>query len=515
MESSKNRKILAGGGTIAAVSGLIFGLIAHLFAITNILHNYDDIASQPGGYGLGVELGRWLLDILGRITQNIGFNYNLHAFNGIVFILFLAVSAGILVSYFEIQNKFSAAAIGMLFTAFPTVAATLFFRYTAPLYGLGVLLAVLAAWIFERHKYGLLLAALLGALSMGIYQAYIPLTIGMFVLRLIAQALDGQTTVQDILRKGLRACGALALALILYFAGQKTATVLTGVALDDYRGVSAMGQISLTRMPELVFQAFKTVVGLPFRDFAGVAVRKVQQLTYLLLGLVTVVMIGVCLVVKVRKVRMALAVGALCLVFPVATNFIVVMCPDNWIYTLMVYGLVLLGCAPLVIYEQLPPMEGLGAKLRPVLTKAMALGMALLIYGYAYYANTNYTALYYANRQIENYVNSITVQVRMTEGFTPDQEWALLGDINDPLLDCQWEEETTYGGSGFTEYLLNQYSREGWFQMYVGYKLPLASEEKMAELAQSAEVKAMPVWPAQGSIQIVENTVVIKFQELT
>ncbi len=498
----------------AAVAAMAFGVITHLFALTNVIHNYDDIASMPGGYGIGVSLGRWFLQILGEFVESLGLNYNLPTVNGLIFLTLLAVSAGFLVDFFQIRGQIPAAAMGMLFVAFPTVASTLFFRYTVPFYGLGVLLAVLAAWILRKNRFGFVLSVLCITLSMGIYQAYVPLTIGMFVLQLIVQALDGKTTVWDLIRNGLYDCAVLILGVGLYMVCQKVATSMAAVSLGAYRGVDTMGQISLTQLPELIWRALKTVLNLPFQDFAGVAVRKIQKLNYVLLGLLTVMMIGMILITRVRKVHMVFAVAALGILFLIGADFIVVMCSETTVYTLMVYGLVLIGCAPLVIYDNLPQMEGVWEKLRPLVTKLLAAGMALLIFCYAYYTNTNYTALYYANRQIENYVNSITVQVRMTEGFDTEKKWAFLGEIEDPLLNCLWEEETTYGGNGFTEYLLNQYSQGNWFRMYVGYKLPMVSAEAAAALHESDAVKAMPCWPNQGSIQVIDDTVVVKFQEI-
>ena len=122
--------------------------------------------------------------------------------------------------------------------------------------------------------------------------------------------------------------------------------------------------------------------------------------------------------------------------------------------------------------------------------------------------------MYYGNRQVENYWNGIITQVRMTEGYDADKTWAVLGNIEDPLLDSAWEYVELYGGNRFTEDLLNQYSRLAWVSNYIGYKIPAASEERQMQLWASPQVQEMPCWPAQGSIRIVEDTVVIKFQDL-
>ena len=52
----------------------------------NILSNFDNIASQPGGYGGGVVLGRWFLEILGLFAEKIGLDYNLSVINGLIFV---------------------------------------------------------------------------------------------------------------------------------------------------------------------------------------------------------------------------------------------------------------------------------------------------------------------------------------------------------------------------------------------------------------------------------------------
>ena len=82
----------------AAVSAVVYGLLVHGFALNNILHNHDNIASQPGGYGSGVPLGRWFLEILGLMFDKAGLNYNLPSVNGMIYIVLLAVAAALLVS---------------------------------------------------------------------------------------------------------------------------------------------------------------------------------------------------------------------------------------------------------------------------------------------------------------------------------------------------------------------------------------------------------------------------------
>ena len=136
----------------------------------------------------------------------------------------------------------------------------------------------------------------------------------------------------------------------------------------------------------------------------------------------------------------------------------------------------------------------------------------LLVVFYGYYANVNYTAAYFAGEQIDNYLSGVVLRATMTEGYTTDKQWALLGDIQDPLFGGPWNDEISYTGLGFTEYLLNQYSRNNWIENYIGYEIPEADEETLTALAASDEVRSMPCYPNAGSIRVIGDTVVVKFQ---
>ena len=495
----------------AVLAAFCFGLIVHLFGLVNILHNNDDIWQLPMGYGTGISSGRWMLTILGDFLLKTGFCYNLSVVNGVLFLGMLAVSAGLLVSVFRIRNRLSAALIGMIFVAFPSVTSVLFFKYTTVTYGIAILLSVLAAWVLQGKWYSVLISGACTAMAMGIYQAYVPMTITILVLLLIQQVLEGEADVWQIVRRGIYFCVALLLGVVLYFVCLKVCLAVYGTALSDYQGVDNMGKLSLGMLPTLLKRTIGDFVKLPLYNYCGLANIPALKLLYVLLGAVVAVMVCSLFIVRVKKPLMMAAALALCAVLPVAMNFVVIMCPDTLIYTLMVYSFVLLPCMPLVLLECFPDGQN---RLTGFLRKGSVLLVAAMIFCYSYYANVNYTAMYYGNRQVENYWNGIITQVRMTEGYDADKTWAVLGNIEDPLLDSAWEYVELYGGNRFTEDLLNQYSRLAWVSNYIGYKIPAASEERQMQLWASPQVQEMPCWPAQGSIRIVEDTVVIKFQDL-
>ena len=496
----------------AVVSALVYGMLVHLFALTNILNNHDNIASQPGGYGMGVDMGRWFLEVLGRLFDKVGLNYNLPSINGVIYIALLAAAAALLVSALKIRSKISAALIGALFVAFPTVTVTMIYRYTAMFYGISAVMAVLAVWVLGRFRGSLPVSVVLIGLSMGIYQAYVPLTIALFVLQLICEGLRGEADGKRLVLHGLYDCLALVLGLGLYFVGMKVSVAVYGMTLVDYQGISTMGSISAGQIPQLVINALKAVLLLPVRDYCGVANRALMRIAYLLLGGLSAAMILWIFVKKIKNVGTCVITGLLLVAFLLAVGFMEVMVPDGWIYTLMVYAFCLLACAPLVFLECLPEADQ--KKLAGLCRKAVILLVALLVFFYGYYANVNYTAVYFAGEQIDNYLSGVVLRATMTEGYTTDKQWAMIGEIQDPLFGSPWDDEITYTGLAFTEYLLNQYSRNNWIENYIGYEIPMADPETTTALAETEEVQAMPCYPNAGSIRVVGDAVVVKFQNI-
>ena len=204
----------------AAAAALACGTLAHSFALFNSIHNYDDILQQPTGYGAGITLGRWLLTVLGDLnTKVLGLGYNLPMVNGVVFVFLIAMSATLLVNVLRISSRGSAILIGCLMSTFPTVCAAMAFRYVAPYFGISLLLSVVAAWSADRGKLGFPFSAICVACSMGIYQAYVPVTIGIFLLMLMRDSLEEDVKFSRLVGKGFSYVGCLIFGVVLYFIG--------------------------------------------------------------------------------------------------------------------------------------------------------------------------------------------------------------------------------------------------------------------------------------------------------
>lgn len=505
-------------GLLSLASAAVSGIIIHLFCLLNFLNNYDNIAVQPTGYGTGIKSGRWFLTILGDLSVTYMGSYNLSWLNGVISILFLSVSVYFLVDIFKIKSRIHAVLLSVGFVAFPSVASCMLFTYTAPYYSFAILMSVVASYILVEGQrkffiiYGVL-SAILIACSLGIYQAYFPLTTAILVLYLIQQTLLSKDTWKVIICKGFYYLSSLAVGLVLYFVILKLCLKFYGEELLNYQGISTMGQMSFVDLIKQIWYSFAGFFTMSVENSYMLAPLPLLSVIYQLWNVVTAIMIITNLIHRKSKPIYWAVTFVLCVCFPIAVNLIVIMCPNAWIYTLMVHAFVLLLFVPVVVFEALYEPQDKYIIVRHGLKHLISLSLALVVFMYSYLANVSYTAEYYANRQVENLANSVVTQVRMTEGFHTDQKWAFLGKYQDPLMSFKWGSVPLYEGTATPSHLVQSYSWSDWIRHYIGYAIPLVDEQEKQQLMEEDIVKKMPSWPSYGSVRIVDDTVIVKFSD--
>ena len=493
---------------IAFISAIIFGLIAHMYMFTNKLPNMDDLVGVDN-FGVTFKNGRWFLWIVGAIAYHLNLVFSMPWMNGLITLLLLACSAGIVAVLLNLKSSIANVILGAALVTFPSWTATFFYMFTAPYYALAVLMAVMSVFFTVKVKKGYFIAVPLLACSMGIYQAYLPFTATLYVVLLFLLLFEENKTYIDILKKSLFYLLNLVVGGIVYFALMRISLAITHQSLNTYKGLDSMGQFSLSRIPEI----FESI----FANFFGVFLNNNLEISYNLItkGMYFVLFIVVFLLViqlisnlcKKADYMKATETLVLFLVYILAINSIYIMCSEG-IYALMYYSYVFMLIFPLALLDRSFAQHGCNKK-NCIMEWLVSFVLVCGIGSYCQYASAEYLSIELSFEQAKSYFTTMITQIKSVDGYTDKCKIAFVGsDIQDSTL-YRNDVMNRLAMSGRDETLVEAYSRQYFIKYYCGFEPEYTSVENLPK----DKIEEMPVYPADGSIQRIDDVVVVKLAD--
>ena len=541
MEADKNRQMqypnavlaelfrkIEGRIKITFFSAMAAGLLAHAYQFTNKLFNYDELGHTPEGFGSGIELGRWGLEFFGRLTKQFFGNYSLPMINGMVALLFFAISACFIVSILDIRDGVLAGLTGALCTVFPAVTSTYFFMYTAPYYALALLLSCIAAWLVIKRPekwYVYVLAGALLALATGIYQSYFSVSVCLLLADLILTCMDEQEGTEeenswnDILKKGLQELLFLIFGLLLYLIVNKIVLFCSGITLLDYQGISNMGKVGFLELLSGVIRCYSDFLRIIISDVLQTNPTMIVRLGILALGVIMLAALTKALLDRQKSVGIKLLLLLFTLLFPMAVFLVYIMAAGGaYVYTIMAYSLVFILLVPLAALERVlmrPQAHGeIERRLQTAASWGGALAGAAAVLVYIWFANGNYQALQYTNYHDIAYYTVIMTQVKSLEGYRDELPMAVVGEtITDETNRAGTLLESTFPIGGKSSTNISSYSNLNILTRYLGFLPSFLWNEELDQVSEDERVREMPCYPKDGSIAIVDDVIVIKLQD--
>lgn len=503
----------------AFFSAVVIGLMTHLYQFTNKLYNYDELWNTPNGYGIGAETGRWFLKIVGDFATAQFGNHSLPLVNGMISILFLAVSAALVVDMFGIKEKLPAVLIGGFMVAFPAVVCMFLFMFTAVYYSMGIFFCILAAWLvirFPKKVLPAIAAAALLACSLGLYQAYFPAAVTLLLMHIILLCAfeSGDKKWKDIILTALRYLGVLLAGLIAYMILNRVLLSVWNLEMVNYQGLDSMGKIS----PAELLDALKRC----YQDFLALCTGNVMNLnqTHLIkIGFRCVMLIfgisGLYVLIAergciVKKIFFVIGCG----LFPVAMFLVYLMSPNGWAYTIMGYPAVFL-LVFLIIWADAFCRNIEKHRYFKVLGQwAAVLVSSVMIAVYVWYGNGCYMSLEYTKYHDLAYYETMITQIKSLDGYTDDMRVAFIGDtVTDNTNNMGSLVGGTFSIDGKIESNVSAYSKTNIITKYLGFNPGFCSYEEIIELMDNEQVKEMSCYPDAGSIKIVDGTIIVKLVE--
>ena len=487
-------------------AAFIVGLLAHLYKITNWLPNWDSLVFRYDSQNM-LAMGRWFLPVVCSFSSF----YDLPFLNGILAIVFHALSAVCICKILDVKNKITACLIGAVVVSFPTVTSIMMYNYVADGYSIAFFLSTLAALYMTKEKTKIVLPAVLIALSTGIYQAYITVTITLVLLHLTDEMLFNNTSFKVVIKKAVRMLVAGILGVVLYSVILKVLLGVFSVELLDYQGENATASLSNINLPASLYLVKETFLKCFFDLSDGVNV-------YVALNVIALVITFAYYLRCIIKNRIyknpinliMIVILAVLMIF--GAGALAFINPDVDYHNLMLMGYIVFYLLFVIIYER-----GTNSKEKHSAFKSWTVLVvaSLIIANQVVVSNVSYHKAQIA------YEKSYGVLMRIADRIeqTPDSENCdsilVVGSLeNNEDYSVNLTPDITGITDGFIvradDEIVGQSVLVSSLNDYCGWNYKFISGEEKKALVRREDVQTMGVWPASECISIVDNTIIIK-----
>ena len=518
MDEKKERSIVIDPSyKYSFLSTVIFGIFSLVLGLFNKYSNHDDLMYFFTG-GATFTSGRWMLYWIERLEKMLNGNglFSLPVINGGLTILCIAFVLCLLVNLFELKSLAVIAALGGILVSIPVVTCMFGYMFTSHFFGISLLFAVSGAWLILKKEKWFYIASgiILMILSVGIYQAYIPTILCVFLFGLIKQTYESVT--REMRLELYKKTGIVILSIFLFFAAYIGLMLFFleryGLQLSSYRGMDSAVNVTFNEYLQRILFAYKEFFAIPSGSaYYDINLRPgIIQPLYLIL-LVVFMCFYALLIYSHRKKISSLFLFILLLLVPAAVNFIFIMSDPETSYAMMLYGKAVFFVFWAWIFEQ--GMRMLRPGVSHIVKNIAIVILFVIVFVYARFDNVCYLRMDLIQTQAIRYFTSLVTRIQSTEGYNSFQYVSYINSPKPDFTDNSINEISEFENIRIPPYFdfLHTVGDSVWreyLRLWCGFS---PHEIDQAYFENIPEVKQMPHYPDEGSIKIIDETVVVKF----
>ena len=497
-----------------SVSTIVIWVITHGYRFMNNLYTcdalievfQDDILFQR-------SLGRFMHPLVMVMRGCISNPW----FIGILSLFFMTASAYFIAEILNIDNPFVLILLsGLLICNNTLISSVAGFLPWMDVYTITLFLAVIGVWFYEKDKlYGYILGSISFVCCMGFYQAYIDVAFALFVI-ITVKKLAEKNELNKILLKTLKTVGALLASGISYYAVYKIVCKLHHINVtSSYHGLTQVSNFENTSLLTVFLDTYKLFFKFLFSPetfvstiLLGIRVSNVWKVL-LNAGLVCCILailaglVAINIKNKIKISQIILEIIGL-LLFPFAANFVCFM-SKGIEHELMIYSFVFIYVFALLIIDLITKESK-----KKIYRYLLLIPFLIFIWNGFVYANQVYFKIDMEDRAAVSIATRIIDDIEDVEGYeagvTPVRFVGALdrSDYMEPII---YLKDVTVNGNYNTPFT---YERS--LPFYLKYYLNVKINVFDAPVSSDA-LATMPCYPNEGSIQYVDDVLVIKISE--
>ena len=502
VDNEKERVIWIG------ISGVFWYLFAHGYRMSNNLFSHDALLQIVGDDSAWqIALGRFVQPFLLFVRGGVSSPWLI----SVIAIIELLIAAYFLLDLLNIDTfPGMFLCLGIMICNTVIITANTSFIPWLDFYMLALLTSVFGVWCWERGKVLYRFMAICSmAISMGIYQAYICVSIGLFIILLIRRLQD-EYKVRLFIKETCLKCFCLIVAAVLYYLMWSIVRRTLNIwVANTYNGLAGM----LSGEGESIFQLIRGTYCGVINFFWNpnvyyTLVFKEKNLSVIWLWIMRFVNISVIISIVLRiilewenkktAIWQKLMQFVLLFILPFGVNFVCFL-SKGMVHSLMIYAYFL------VYLLALRPIENGNNAVRNFWSVIVSVLLFVFVWINVVWGNQIYLKLSLQDRANVSFTTMLVHDIVTTDGFEPGiTQVALAGTIEQSPYICDLpgfesvycygmkKTTTTYMGTeaSYVKYQLN-------FPIILGY-VPI--DEK---------IQAMPIYPAKGSIDYVDGVLVV------
>lgn len=504
------------------LSTVLFALAAHLFCWMNPLFSHDSLMIVQNDWTHQTAIGRpfqqlyvlcrgaivapWLIGMLGTT--------------------YMALANCLVAEALNIRSRaFSIGTASLTATSITVTLANATYITWYDIFMLSYLCAALAIFTCVRlKKTGMLLGTVLVCISLGLYQSYVQVyfTLALFVC--IRSLIEENTRKSITLLIKETVTGVL--GCLLYLISVKSAQLLTNTSMsEEYNSVSTA--FSSFKSPLSFVDAFSNTYLEPFCHLLSPITHATTLCSCINLIVMLSIIAALFLLIKIYHLGIGTTVLiSLCTALTPLAMGCINLASYGVLHELMFFSYSLIYpfafmCIDMISQGDLEHNAPPGRLRALPLIKAWKITLAVLI-AMTTLSNVIFANQIYLKKELEyeataSLITRIIDRMEQVDGYVPGETpIAFIGTFNSsPTVVRRSGFESVRGVGLYRNTAITYYVTIGFYFKYVmGYPLNLLSEGNVANIADNAKVKSMPVFPQAGSIQLVENVLVVKISNL-
>lgn len=489
---------------VAFLSAVILGLLIHMPMMLRDIPNHDGLDSMHFDQNM-ITSGRWFLTVACGISSY----YTIPWLIGLLSVLYLSLSAVLLVDFLEVKNTAAIVLISGLLVSFPTLASTFAYVFTMDGYMMALFLAILSVWITGKTRLGFVGGAICLAFSMGIYQAYLPFAVLLCIYGILMIAMN-KGEIKDKIIQGLHYLYMGILGTVGYYVILQILLKIQGKELASYQGINSMGTVERTGLFEILQKMYTDFFAFTLKG--NVLVNNIFSFVGVVLLVVVTVITLLWLIVQQKWWKspwLYILLVLLAIGLPVSTNIMLLISPEVTYHALMRYQWVL--------YPIL--MVAFVAKYGERLQKSawqewgILITAGVLIFNFAVTDQIAYSNLQKRYEKTYAYCVRLLDRIEQTEGYYQGIPIAMIGVVGEesyPPTDITGAVTSNLIGMNGESLLYTGNNYELFIKHYLGATLNILPAEAMEEMYYSPEYREMESFPAKDSIRIIDGIMYIK-----